>query len=280
MRLFSIKAKKEVINVELIIPIDNEKYQEYINRILFFRDNVKDEDNYQEIHHIVPRCMGGNDEYDNLIYLYAQEHYYAHKLLALENPENNSLQCAWLAVSGWKNKNHQNEIKLTPEEYEQARLKVSNIMKNREITEETKRKISENHADISGEKNPMYGKHHTEETKEKLRQKNLGKKLTQEHKDKISKSSKGRIISEETKKKMGENHWDCSGGKHPKANKVVCIETGDVFECAKYAGMWAGLKGNNPGTSIIAQIRNPLTKKYAGHHPITKQSLTWQYYTE
>lgn len=264
----------------IIIPNENELYDEYIKRILDSRENVKDSENYQEIHHILPRCMGGEDNKENLICLYAQEHYYAHKLLALENPENNSLQYAWLAVTGWKNKNHQDEIKLSPEEYEKVRINVANHMRNRKITEETKHKISQNHADISGEKNPMYGKHHTKETREKIRQANLGKKLSQEHKDKISKSEKGRIVSEQTKKKMGENHWDCSNGKHPKARKVVCNETGDVFDCAKEAGIWAGLKGKNTGTSIIAQIRNPLTKKYAGHNPETKEPLTWRYYTE
>lgn len=49
----------------------------------------------------------------------------------------------------------------------------------RKFTEESKKKISENHADVSGENNPMYGKkgelspnfgkQHKEETKEKIR---------------------------------------------------------------------------------------------------------------
>ena len=30
--------------------------------------------------------MNGSNDEDNLVYLYAQEHYYAHKLLAIENP--------------------------------------------------------------------------------------------------------------------------------------------------------------------------------------------------
>ena len=38
-------------------------------------------------------------------------------------------------------------------------------------TEETKKKISENHAPCSGKYNSMYGKRHTEETKEKMRKK-------------------------------------------------------------------------------------------------------------
>lgn len=262
----------------VIIPNENELYDEYIKRILDSRENIKDSENYQEIHHILPRCMDGEDNKENLIYLYAQEHYYAHKLLALENPENNSLQYAWWAISGLLS--NKRNLQISADEYALVKSRMAKARIGIQYTEETKHKISQNHADISGEKNPMYGKHHTEEAREKIRQANLGKKLSQEHKNKISKSGKGRIVSEQTKKKMGENHWDCSNGKHPKARKVVCNETGDVFDCAKEAGVWAGLKGKNTGTSIIAQIRNPLTKKYAGHHPETKEPLTWRYYTE
>ena len=40
---------------------------------------------------------------------------------------------------------------------------------NKEFTEEAIKKMRDNHADFSGENHPFYGKHHTEETKEKLR---------------------------------------------------------------------------------------------------------------
>lgn len=39
-------------------------------------------------------------------------------------------------------------------------------------TDAARKKISENHADVFGENNPFYGKHHSEETKEKIRKKN------------------------------------------------------------------------------------------------------------
>ena len=79
----------------VVIPINKETYEMYIQRILNIRENKKDDKNYQERHHIIPKCLGGSDDSDNLIYLYAQEHYYAHKLLALENKTNNNLQYAW-----------------------------------------------------------------------------------------------------------------------------------------------------------------------------------------
>lgn len=40
------------------------------------------EEQYYEIHHIIPRCLGGLDNDDNLIKLTAKEHYIAHMLLA------------------------------------------------------------------------------------------------------------------------------------------------------------------------------------------------------
>lgn len=70
-----------------------------------------------------------------------------------------------------------------------------------------------------GKLNPMYGKHHSEETKRKLREANLGKVLSPEHKaklvaantgrkktpeeiEKIRQANIGKIMSEESKQKM------------------------------------------------------------------------------
>ena len=64
------------------------KYDEFIQNILNTRGRFACEDEYYERHHIVPRCLGGNNDESNLIDLYAREHFIAHKLLALENPEN------------------------------------------------------------------------------------------------------------------------------------------------------------------------------------------------
>lgn len=77
--------------IEVIIPKDEEKYKDYINRILNIRKNEKDKNNYQEKHHIKPKSLGGLNTPENLIYLYAQEHYYAHKLLAQEYPKEKGL---------------------------------------------------------------------------------------------------------------------------------------------------------------------------------------------
>ena len=90
---------------------------------------------------------------------------------------------------------------------------------NTELTEEVRKKISENHADVSGENNPFYGKSHSEETKEKIRIKNkvnfakennpmygvhrygesapmYGKHHTKETKIKIGMTRKGKYVGE------------------------------------------------------------------------------------
>lgn len=41
---------------------------------------------YTESHHIVPRCLGGSDESDNLVDLTPEEHYLAHQLLVKMYP--------------------------------------------------------------------------------------------------------------------------------------------------------------------------------------------------
>jgi hypothetical protein len=46
---------------------------------------------YVEKHHIIPKCLGGTDRKDNLVYLSAREHYVAHQLLAKIHPESKGL---------------------------------------------------------------------------------------------------------------------------------------------------------------------------------------------
>lgn len=62
------------------------------------------------------------------------------------------------------------------------------MAKERWKNQEYAKSVIENHANMEGANNPMYGKHHTEETKKK-----------------ISEKAKGRKPSKESRKKMSEN---------------------------------------------------------------------------
>ena len=160
-----------------------ETYEEFIDNILNTRGRFSCGEEYHERHHILPRCMGGSDDDDNLIDLFAREHFIAHKLLAKENPENDKLTYAWWMMSHVKDKNQQ-RVEITPEEYEEARTAfsevhsaiISQILKGHKVSAESRIKISINHADVSAENNPMYGKHHTEEAKLRVSNANKGRK--------------------------------------------------------------------------------------------------------
>lgn len=80
-----------------------------------------------------------------------------------------------------------------------------------------------------GERHPMYGRHHTEESKQKNREKHLGigHKMSDEAKEKIRLSALG-------------NH-------RGKQTRVKCVETGIVFESAAEAGR----QTNTDSSSII-----------------------------
>lgn len=58
--------------------------QHHYQRYQRFIDGLKGQsvDGYAEVHHIVPRSLGGSDDDDNLIRLTARQHYVAHWMLA------------------------------------------------------------------------------------------------------------------------------------------------------------------------------------------------------
>lgn len=59
----------------------NMNYQKIYNDLIEKRKEFPYIDGYSEKHHILPRCLGGSDDKDNLVQLSAKEHYIAHLLL-------------------------------------------------------------------------------------------------------------------------------------------------------------------------------------------------------
>ncbi len=141
-------------------------YIEYIQNILNTRGRFACGDEYHERHHIVPKCLGGTDDNNNLIDLLAREHFIAHKLLAEENPDNCGLVYAWWLMSHYKTTKQQ-RYECTPEEYEEAKIAFGIIH-----SERLKGMFAgdKNHfygIHMYGSSNPMFGKHHTDEAKRK-----------------------------------------------------------------------------------------------------------------
>ena len=54
---------------------------------------------YHEKHHIIPKCIGGTNNKDNIVKLTAREHYIAHQLLVKLYPSNKNLIYAVRAMT-------------------------------------------------------------------------------------------------------------------------------------------------------------------------------------
>jgi hypothetical protein len=59
--------------------------------LLVIRAKFRNISEYAESHHIIPRCLGGDDSSDNLVDLTPEEHYLAHQLLVKMYPDNKKL---------------------------------------------------------------------------------------------------------------------------------------------------------------------------------------------
>ena len=53
---------------------------------------------YCEIHHIIPKCMGGSNDLNNLTKLSYREHYLAHYLLIKMFPDNSGINYAFICM--------------------------------------------------------------------------------------------------------------------------------------------------------------------------------------
>lgn len=103
--------------------LDNKYTKWYISII----DNAKSRVNngYVERHHIIPRSIGGTDNYENLVDLSAREHAICHILLTkmvIGNAKEKMIHAAWLMI----NTQHDGyKIKLTSKQYEKIRIEHS-----------------------------------------------------------------------------------------------------------------------------------------------------------
>ena len=132
--------------------------------------------------------------------------------------------------------------------------------------EEVKRKMSESH---KGKPRKPF----SEEHKRRIGEGRKGKPVSEEAKRKMSEAKKGKPSSrkgkpgkphsEETKQKMSES----------RSKKVICLETLQVFQSARAADEWNGLK-----SGVNKCCRGE--RKTVGKHPITGAKLHWMYLDE
>lgn len=165
-------------------------YDEIIKKA---RSEIKE--GYIEKHHILPKCMGGNDDPENIVQLTAREHYICHWLLAKIH-NTNSL---WHAFG---------MMHIGTGKHSRSAFNYERLRKARSLA-------------MTGSNNHMFGRKsvfisHSEEAKEKIRQSRIGKKR---------KPFKRRSPSEETRRKISESNRKTAALK--RKEKVLNGETSD-----------------------------------------------------
>lgn len=129
-------------------------YQAIYNRLIL-RAKTRIFDGYTERHHIIPRCLGGSDDPENLVPLTPEEHYIAHQLLVKIYPGNGKLVFAAHMMMNRNNKSY-GWIKRQFSQYirvankgqivtSQQREKMSIAQKGKRKSNEWKKKIGDAH---------------------------------------------------------------------------------------------------------------------------------------
>ena len=175
-----------------------------IYNIIVARGKERIIDGYKESHHIVPKCMGGTNDTNNLVFLTPEEHYIAHQLLVKIFPNNRQL--AYAAILMTSSTKHVNRV--NNKLYGWLRKRASEAMS---------KALLENHHNKGKPAN------------------NRGIPHTQETKDKISLANKGRTAHNKGKPGLSGENNPMYGVPSPNTGKVASRETRDKMSAAKLA---------------------------------------------
>jgi len=157
---------------------------------------------YCERHHVIPKCLGGTDDPENIVRLTAREHFIIHKILCILYPHESRLHwAAFMMANGSGSKKQDRGYRVGAREYERLR-------KNLKHSDETKAKVSR----ANKGRQTRLGAKLSEETRRKMSIAKKGRstgprtyQTTQETRDKLSKAARERdrsLHTEETKQKM------------------------------------------------------------------------------
>jgi hypothetical protein len=193
------------------------------------KNRIFPENEYGEVHHIIPRCFGGLDTDDNKVKLYAREHYIAHlflwKMSMTPKMHNKMSMALHVMVNGSGNQKQNRDYLISSRIYEQSRKAYIEAIKEhfaehggtflgRKHKPESIQKIIEANirtrdvrsAKLSGPLNGMYGKKHTEETKNMIKE-SCTNMWTEELREEQSKRVLAKWQDEDWKKQTLEERY-------------------------------------------------------------------------
>jgi hypothetical protein len=114
-----------------MIFIDNKYTKWYFSIITTAQNRKLSLGTYSEIHHIIPKSLGGDNTTDNLVKLTAREHYICHLLLVkmTAGKEQYRMAQAMSAFMTWNNTNHKRTVHITSRIYDYLKKVKSEQLK-------------------------------------------------------------------------------------------------------------------------------------------------------
>ncbi len=208
-------------------------YQRIYNQIIE-RARTRQLEGYVEKHHIVPRCLGGTNNTENIVQLTAREHFICHQLLCEIYPDNDKLKYALYLMNIGKQKHKNADYRISSRTYERLKLEHSLFLIGKKHKNKTKQKKSKSMKLVWANKTDKEKKQYGEKVWE-TRIKNKTNVVTKEQAENISKALLGRKMPWRTKQVSQydlNNNWikdwesQAEIKKHP--------NYGDVGGCLKY----------------------------------------------
>lgn len=210
---------------------------------LISRARIRQLDGYFERHHVVPRCIGGGDEIDNLVNLTPEEHYVAHQLLVKIYPKESKLVfAAWMMgnikgrsnnkIHGWMRRKHAEAMRdlwtgrTRGERSEDHKRKLSEANKGSKFSEERRAKMS---LALRGRKMPPRTVEHSAKLAKALTGKKRGP-LTEDHRKKIANAHTGRKcapFSEEHRNNLSKSKQGVKRGAYKHLECPHCGKSGN-----------------------------------------------------
>ena len=196
-------------------------YQRIYNQIVTRAKNRKIQ-GYTERHHIIPKCMGGDNSKSNLVELTAREHFVCHKLLTFIYPKNQKLIYALWVMANGRFKQKSNPYKISSRDYEYSKklfIKTQTGKKQSKKTIEKRKNTRKKLGDWS--------QFYTKDILEKMSESKKNRKVTWG--DKISKGKKGKTRNITWGDKISQaKHGKPKTGKKilqidPKTNEVIKV---------------------------------------------------------
>lgn len=158
---------------------------------------------YSEVHHVIPKSLGGSNRKENLVRLTPKEHFICHRLLPkmTSGTDKNKMLYAIrrMVYKGniYQDKRHKATSRTYAYVMEQVKLVHSAYMKNNNPMHNPNVRVAYDIAIKSrGKTTGMTGKKHTSMTKQLMRQKRAAQVITEESKEKIRQKIKALVTSE------------------------------------------------------------------------------------